>query len=217
MPLRKALPSIWGFVGAKWKGRAEFLHLRFLWIRGSLAGTRVYKQTALVKTVRIFQTKHPWSMVNWQLNPELSNTSECEPMRCQDRRGKPNSCVLELLFNLPTIWDKCNIFETLLGKANERGWTDTWKCWKCLAVARWLLLPASDANVSDTCWVYFYKHKKFAPCLTLLSIFECTVSKMLLRIQIYKNTENIQTALDLLLRLLVVRGVKTKIYITLWL
>lgn len=102
--LRKTLPSIWGFVSAKWKGRAEFLHLRFLWIRGGLEGTRLGKRTTLVKTVRIFQTKHLWSMVNWQLNPEPSNTVSVSQWDAKTGEEKPNSCVLGLfLIYLPYV------------------------------------------------------------------------------------------------------------------
>lgn len=56
---------------SKCEGKAKFLHLKTSVNQGSLAGTHVGKWTAVVKIVDIFQTKYPWSMVNWQLNSEL--------------------------------------------------------------------------------------------------------------------------------------------------
>lgn len=69
---------------------------------GGLAGTRLGKRTTLVKTVRTFQTKHLWSMVNWQLNPEPSNTVSVSQWDAKTGEEKPNSCVLGLfLIYLP--------------------------------------------------------------------------------------------------------------------
>lgn len=59
------------FCQCKCEGKAKFLRLKTYVNQGSLAGTHVGKWTAVVKIVEIFQTKYPWSMVNWQLNPEV--------------------------------------------------------------------------------------------------------------------------------------------------
>lgn len=59
------------FCQCKCEGKAKCLHLKTYVNQGGLAGTHVGKWTAVVKIVEIFQTKYPWSMVNWQLNPEV--------------------------------------------------------------------------------------------------------------------------------------------------
>lgn len=56
------------FCRCKCEGKAKFLRLKTCVNQGSLAGTHVGKWTAVVKIVKIFQTKYPWSIVNWQLN-----------------------------------------------------------------------------------------------------------------------------------------------------
>jgi len=62
----------WCWCKCKGKGRAKFLHLMSV-NQASLAQTHMGKWSTLVKNVKKFQTKLPWSMVNWQLNPKLRN------------------------------------------------------------------------------------------------------------------------------------------------
>lgn len=87
-------------------------------------------------------------MVNWQLNPELSNTASVSQWDAKTGEEKPNSCVLGLfLIYLPYV-------TTFLKHFRERETDAVGLIYKNTGHVLWLFSVYSCQHQMQTCWTH---------------------------------------------------------------